>query len=149
MKSIAINKPGSPWYIDIGLALLILLWLYTGLSKIFRHEHFVFQMGLSPAKLVSANKEILSWSVPIIELLIVAMLSFAKPRKLGLVFSILLLIVFEIYIISMLYNGHLPCACGGVVGLLGWKEHVVFNAVYLLIAIAVYFSEYPRVRKRE
>jgi len=144
-----INKTESPWYIDIGLALLILLWLYTGLSKIFRHDHFVFQMGLSPAKLVSMNKELLSWAIPATELILVVMLAFAKPRKLGLIFSVLLLIVFEIYIISMLYNGHLPCACGGVVGLLSWKGHVIFNAVYLLIATAVYFSEYPRVRKRE
>ncbi|MDQ0966864.1 putative oxidoreductase [Flavobacterium sp. W4I14] len=148
METITCHKK-TAWLADIGLALLVLLWLYTGISKIFEYHHFVFQMGLSPATIVSANKNLLGWLIPFVELALALMLLLSKSRKLGLGLSILLLMIFEIYIVSMLSNGHLPCACGGVVGKLSWKGHVVFNAFYLLIAIGVFFEEYPRVRKRE
>jgi len=30
----------------------------------------------------------------------------------------------------------MPCSCGGVIELLSWNQHVVFNGVFILIDLA-------------
>ena len=148
MKTVTLDKARNSRIKDIGLALLILLWCYTGLSKIIQHQHFTFQMSLSPSNFVAANHEVLGWIVPISELLLVLMLISTSFRIWGLFGSMILLVIFEIYIVSMLFSQHLPCACGGVIGALSWKGHVVFNAVFVLIATLLSFFEYRRAVAR-
>ena|ERR1700748_2767116 len=118
------------------LALLILLYSYTAVSKFLDQYRFVFQMKLSPFFLVHQFASVLGWIVPFIELAIVAGLCFERWQRPALVGSVALLTIFEIYIIGMLMTGlHLPCACGGVIAFMSWKMHVLFNAVFITINI--------------
>jgi putative oxidoreductase len=43
--------------------------------------------------------------------------------------------VFTGYVILVLINffGRVPCSCGGVIQVLGWKTHMVFNLFFLLL----------------
>jgi hypothetical protein len=41
-----------------------------------------------------------------------------------------------IYIAIMLLSGsHLPCTCGGIISDVGWKEHLYFNGLFIIISI--------------
>lgn len=121
---------------NTGVALLILLYSYTAISKLLDQYRFVFQMKLSPFSLVSGFAQTWGWIVPAAELVIVFMLCIEKLQKYGLYCSLALLVLFETYIAGLLMAGlKLPCACGGVIALMSWKMHVAFNAVFIMINI--------------
>jgi len=124
-----------PLIVDIALGLLMLLFSYTAMSKLLEQEMFIFQMKLSPFPMMDKLAPLLAWFLPISELLIVCFLFFKKSRKLGLILSIALLSLFELYILWMLFSGlHLPCTCGGLMAKLSWKGHLAFNAMFILLS---------------
>jgi len=56
--------------------------------------------------------------------------------RLGLWLSFVLLVTFEVYIATMLLSGlDLPCTCGGLISKLQWKEHLIFNVIFMTIAL--------------
>jgi hypothetical protein len=123
---------------------LILLFSYTASSKLIEHDRFVFQMKLSPLSPIRTFAPFLSWVVPIVELGITAILTIELLMtehllKKGLWASLILISLFEIYITAMLFSGKdLPCACGGIISLMSWKGHELFNGVtIILIATAL------------
>jgi hypothetical protein len=57
-------------------------------------------------------------------------------RTLGLYASFTLLGLFTIYIITVLTSDHpTPCSCGGIISSLGWREHILFNGAFMLMAL--------------
>ena len=116
-------------------ALLILLWIYTGLDKLFRFDasRKAFHNQTFPAELA----EILSYAVPITELLIAGLLLFSVSRWWGFLASILLLTIFTTYV-GLIWAGafpKVPCNCAGILNSLGWAEHLVFNLIFIAIGI--------------
>ncbi len=120
--------------------LLIFLFTYTGISKLIDHDNFLTSLLLSP--LIRNQALILVWLVPVIELLIVSLLLSDKYRQTGLVCSLILMIVFTVYVAYMiLFIKHLPCTCGGVIKELSWSNHILFNSFcILLITISLFFT---------
>ena len=117
--------------------LLIALFTYTATSKFLDYDKFVFQMRLAPVPLMSLLAPVLGWVVPAIEMLIAITLAagfFYVPLKIkGLWASVILLTIFEVYIMAMLLSGsHLPCTCGGIISQMGWKQHLIFNAFFII-----------------
>jgi hypothetical protein len=55
------------------------------------------------------------------------------------------MILFTAYIIGLFsIDKELPCSCGGIIALLSWKQHLVFNSVFILLnALAI------RLQKKE
>lgn len=118
------------------VALLILLFSYTSASKLLDHHRFVFQLGMSPSSLVKATAPLISWILPAIEAVVAIGLLTKKYRIWALFSSLVLLISFEVYIIYMLVSGlNIPCTCGGVISKMTWNQHVIFNMIFILIAI--------------
>jgi putative oxidoreductase len=134
-----IKYPGYETEVAIKRAshlLLLMLWAYAAVSKINEYDKFVLHMQLAPVPLMGFLGPTLGWFLPTIELLLVGMLLTDRYRNLGLLCSFALLVVFEGYIVIMLLSGlDLPCTCGGLISKLQWKEHLVFNAVFMLISI--------------
>jgi putative oxidoreductase len=121
---------------NICVALLLLLFAYTATSKFLEHPKFVFQMRLAPVPFIGSIAPVISWLIPGLETLIVAGLLIDRFRVLALYTAAILLILFEIYISIMLLSGlHLPCTCGGIISGMSWKQHLLFNALFLLITI--------------
>lgn len=119
--------------IEIIIALLINLFVYAGLSKLFGYRVFSSQLAQSP--LLSPWAGTIAWVLPAGELLLAAMLVIPATRLAGLYASLGLLILFTAYIIYMLATyPHLPCSCGGVIAALSWKQHIAFNSVFILLA---------------
>lgn len=120
--------------IELIASLFILLFLYTGLSKL--KEQTEFQVVLSKSPLLSTSSLVLSWLLPIIEIATSVLLFLPRTRKYGLVASMLLMTLFALYISYMLlFTPNLPCSCGGVLKQLNWSQHLLFNIFFLLLSI--------------
>ena len=115
--------------------LLIFLWVYAAMSKLLNFEQSRMQM-MNQVFPVSINR-ILLWAVPFTELLIAGFLLFSISRKAGLVLSAILLFLFSGYVLLVMLNvfGRIPCSCGGIIAKLSWGQHLVFNLVFLSLAI--------------
>ncbi len=128
-------------YIEIICFLFIVLFFYAGVTKLIDHEGFVGQMGKSPLLTRYANW--IAWLIPTVEIIITILLALPRWRSIGLYASFGLMTLFTFYIIAILsYSKELPCACGGVINTLDWKEHLVFNLFFVLLAIlGINFNE--------
>src|SRR6185437_15394485 len=106
--------------IEIICSLLVLLFVYAAVSKIWEYETFKYQLGNSP--FLKPFASVIVWLVPSVELIISAMLAVAQTRRAGLYASLILLLAFTGYIAGMLLSGiHLPCPCGGIIQRFSWK----------------------------
>jgi hypothetical protein len=121
-------------FINIVTALIVLLFTYTGLSKIVDHAQFHFALSESP--LIQQGADIIAIAIPAAELLTVLLLLFSRTKFIGLWISLILLILFTGYLLYMiLFALHLPCTCGGVISKMSWKEHLLFNVVFIAMTI--------------
>ncbi|WP_374949829.1 MauE/DoxX family redox-associated membrane protein [Mucilaginibacter sp.] len=125
--------------IDIISFLLILLFIYTAMSKILNFNQFKGQMYNQT--LSHGLATLLIWTLPGIEILTGLLLLFEKTKPYGFYISILLMTVFTGYIILVLLNyfGRVPCSCGGVIKAMGWKLHLLFNLFFLLLSTCAIF----------
>lgn len=119
--------------VEIICFLYILLFVYAAVSKVLDFENFKAQLGQSP--MLSAFASSVAWAVPFLELCIASLLFFKRYRIIGLFGSFSLMIMFTVYIFIILnYSSFIPCSCGGILEKLGWKEHLFFNVVFIILA---------------
>lgn len=114
---------------------LIFLWVYAAMSKLLNYEQSRLQM--MNQVFPDLINRILLWTVPCGELLIAGLLLFHGTRKIGFFLSAILLLLFSGYILLVMFNvfGRIPCSCGGIISKLNWEQHLVFNLVFLALAI--------------
>ncbi|HTM92055.1 MAG TPA: MauE/DoxX family redox-associated membrane protein [Flavisolibacter sp.] len=136
MKPLALSKA-----IDIIAAVFILLFVYTGTSKLITHNRFLITLEQLP--IVSLRSTLFSWSIPVTELMVAVLLFIPRLRLSGLKASLVLMAVFTVYVASMLISSsNLPCSCGGIINKLTWQQHLWLNvALTLLAAAAIYFNK--------
>jgi uncharacterized membrane protein YphA (DoxX/SURF4 family) len=112
--------------------------VYAAVSKLLDFENFQVQLGQSP--LLSAFAGIISWVVPLIELVIASLLIVPRLRKAGLYAAFTLMVMFTAYIFIILnYSTFVPCSCGGVLEKMGWKGHLIFNVCFTVLAFVGLF----------
>lgn len=122
--------------------LLILLWVYSSLSKVFRFE--VFRQQMAVQALPDILKAPLTYIVPTIELFAAGLLIFDPSKNAGFRLSALLMTVFTVYVgyVVMGLSDHHPCSCGGILGRMGWTAHFLFNVSFLLLTfVAIYLTK--------
>lgn len=120
--------------IEIIAALLILLFVYTGISKLSEQPAFINVLSKSP--LIGNFSEVIAWALPITELIVALLLMFPTTRLKGLYASAILMSIFTIYLGYMIaFTPKLPCSCGGALKQLTWKQHLVFNIFFTLLAV--------------
>ena len=127
--------------VEIISSLLLLLFLYTALSKAYEFNSFQGMLAQSP--LLRANAVLFARLLPVIEILVAALLFFPRTKLLGLYSSLFLMLVFTLYISYMvIFFPLLPCSCGGVIKHLSWTQHIVFNLFFIVLSvIAILFSK--------
>ncbi|UAY56023.1 MauE/DoxX family redox-associated membrane protein [Arachidicoccus terrestris] len=132
--------------ISIICSLLILLWIYAAGSKLLQYD--IFKMQLSKQPLPEWSLSILTWALPSVEILTVALLCFQRTTRIGLLLSLLLMSCFTIYVGLALGNvfGDLPCACGGIFQILGWRGHLVLNLIFTAVAATGYYLQIEKGR---
>ena len=123
----------------------ILLLSYAALSKITEGNSLYISLINAPLYLSSELAVFGQWLIPITELVLAISISFKSTRKIGYLGIALLFILLSVYagwITWFLPNK--PCSCGGLISLLSWKQHVVFNLLNLILSlIAWYLTQRP------
>lgn len=120
--------------VDITAYLFIILFMYTATNKLLTIKSFASTLAKSP--LIGHYHMIVAWGIPILEIVISIVLIFPSFRKAGLRASLLLMIVFTIYLIYMVLSGSkLPCNCGGVISSMTWQQHIWFNLSFTALAV--------------
>jgi uncharacterized membrane protein YphA (DoxX/SURF4 family) len=110
------------------------LFLYAASSKLLDYENSELQLAKSP--IVTEFSEILVWLLPLIEIATSLLLIIPSTVKYGLYLSLGLMCLFTAYIFFILnYSEIIPCSCGGILEMLSWSEHFVFNIVFVGLAI--------------
>jgi hypothetical protein len=131
--------------VDMISALLILLFLYTALSKLWSYESFKSVLIMSP--LLRPFAGIIAWLLPVLEIGIVLLLFFPKTRLKGLYAALIIITVFTGYITYMIiFTPRLICNCGGVIKSLTWTQHIFFNLFWLLLIVAG-IALYRKIKK--
>jgi hypothetical protein len=119
---------------DIISAILLMLFLYTALSKLTGYE--VFKNVLTASPLLKPYAAIIAWLLPATEITIVVLLFIPRFRIKGLIASVILITLFTIYLLYMIaFTPNLPCSCGGVIKLLTWPQHIVFNVFFIFLSL--------------
>lgn len=114
--------------------LLVILFLYTAVSKLLNFSDTVAQMEKSP--FITHYALLLSWGIPLSEILITILLIVDKTRLLGFHASLFLMVLFTGYVFAMMhYSYYLPCSCGGILSLLTWSAHLWVNIIFTIIAL--------------
>lgn len=119
---------------EIIAGVLVLLFVYTAVSKLVSWETFAYQMSKQP--LPNWLNTQLVWALPVVELITAILLLVRLTRKGAMVLSFLLMLCFTVYVGLAVFDvfGEVPCSCGGVLQRLGWEEHLMFNVVFLVLA---------------
>lgn len=115
-------------------AVLLLLWIYTGLNKVIHYDKFSFELGRSP--FLQHIAPLVAILVPAGELLTAILLIFKRTRVVGLYGSLFSMTLFTGYVYIMLqYAYDLPCSCGGIIELLTWEQHLLVNMGLTLLTV--------------
>lgn len=110
------------------------LFVYSGVDKFANRTAFEIQVGKSP--ILTGHEALVSWSVPITELVIAVLLFLPWTRLIGYYGFFTLMVGFTIYI-GMLMSGadHPPCGCNALLESLSLKDHVYVNLAFIGFAI--------------
>lgn len=132
--------------IEIVSSLLILLFVYTAISKLL--DYTSFRQVLSTSPLIGDKAAVTSLALPITEGLVSVLLFIPRTRLWGLYGSLALMTAFTLYLAYMIYfTPKLPCSCGGVLKQMTWNQHLIFNVFFLLLSIAGIVLQRRHIRK--
>lgn len=119
--------------VEIISVLYIILFIYTGISKIMEYD--VFTEQIAQVSFLKPFSEVIAVAVPATEFLISFLLIIPAWRFKGLCLALLLMSLFTTYIFGiLLMNDQLPCSCGGIISELSWTQHLVFNSTFIMLA---------------
>jgi uncharacterized membrane protein YphA (DoxX/SURF4 family) len=125
--------------------LFVILFLYTGISKLM--EYAVFKEQIAESPILRQIAPFIAWSLPLTEYIVTILLIIPRWRLKGLYTSLLLMIAFTLYIGAiMTFNKELPCSCGGIISELSWQGHLIFNSLFILLAFTGVVLE-KRIRR--
>jgi uncharacterized membrane protein YphA (DoxX/SURF4 family) len=114
--------------------LFVLLFLYAAFNKLMDYQKFTVQVGQSP--LLTGFGDTIPWLVISLEILVAGILMIPRTRLVALFASFSLMTMFTAYIVAILnFSPYVPCSCGGVLEKLGWIEHLIFNGVFVVLAL--------------
>jgi len=135
--------------IDIITALVILLFLYAGFSKIFDQWYFKYDLAKQPFPKWLQN--ILVWAIPFSEIFIAGLLIIKRTREAGLYLALFLMLLFTGYTATILLHffAFVPCGCGGVIRMLSWPQHLVFNIFFVVIITAAIWLRHLTLKDKQ
>jgi uncharacterized membrane protein len=135
----------KPLWVEILSALFVFLFAYTGLNKLLTRESFAVVLSQSP--LIGNYSVLISWAIPIAELISAVLLLIPTTKRWGLYSFFVMMLAFTLYIAYMLATSiDLPCHCGGVISQLNWPQHLVFNIVVTALGwYAIHIHKTPAV----
>jgi putative oxidoreductase len=136
--------------LTIIICLLIGLFVYTAVSKLIDPSFFLRDLNNQPFPKVL--NPVLVWFIPLTELFLAFLLLFNNTRRIGLIGSFYLMLLFTFYTAFVLlgFFNRTPCSCGGVIRWLSWGQHLFFNLFFVtisIIGIKLFMHEHRGSRK--
>ena len=128
------------------IGLLMLLFVYTGGSKLWDMKGFVISMERQP--FAGWMNRALAYGLPWLELIVAAGLIFNRTRTAALYGYALMMCCFTVYTALVVFDffEHKPCGCGGIVSKLNWEGHLVLNTLFLLLSVAgIYLTKRNKI----
>ena len=120
--------------VDILHGAVFTLFLYSAINKTIGFSNFVNELDKS-IFFTNLNTSFIAYSIIMLEYLIPMLLFFVRTKRLGYILSFFLLMLFTIYIAMIFkFSPYLPCSCGGLIAALSWKQHFVFNILFMSIS---------------
>lgn len=117
------------------------LFIYTALSKLKEYDISREQMATMP--LVGPISGTVTWLLPISEIILAALIFWPKTRIKGLYLGTSLMAGFTLYVwYLMKFHSGSPCTCGGLLQSLSWPQHLLFNAVFVILGVTAILLEY-------
>jgi len=108
-------------------------------------DYYEFKEQLADSPILGFAATPIALLLPWVEFAIVLTLIVPRWRLKGFYATLALMILFTAYIIGLFsIDKELPCSCGGIIALLSWKQHLVFNGVFILLNVLAI-----RLQKRE
>jgi len=117
-------------------ALLVLLFLYTGLSKLLDFKNFEVSMQFQ--HLPDWITLPLTYVLPLAEIIVAALMIPDRSRLKGIYIFLAMMTAFTIYVGAAWLQlfPRAPCACGGALQSLNWNQHFALNLVFTVLAAA-------------
>lgn len=121
--------------IDIIIAVLVMLLLYTSFSKLLDLPRFEASLRKQP--FAPRLQQTLLWLLPSMEILVAGLLMVPRTKVYALWGYAAMMAVFTGYIAAILLHAYprIPCTCGGLISQLSWPQHLVFNLFFLALGI--------------
>ena len=115
--------------------LFIVLFLYAALSKLIDYQKFYNDLLNSPILGYPLVARFVSILIACLEIIVSGLLSMGKWLKTGWYLVFLLMVLFTVYIGSILFfSESVPCSCGGIISKLSWDEHLIFNVAFTILS---------------
>jgi uncharacterized membrane protein YphA (DoxX/SURF4 family) len=110
------------------------LFTYAAISKLSDYDKSSWEMRNQIFPVWTAV--ILTWLIPSIELLLALLVLIPLTRKIALASSLVLLLLFTIYIAVVMTGvfGRIPCSCGGILKDMSYGYHLIFNLFFASLA---------------
>lgn len=114
--------------------LYMVLFLYTGASKLMEYSVFKEQIAESP--ILAPVAPVIGILLPVTEIVLVLLFFIPRWRLKVFYASLTLMSLFTLYVIGILiFDDTLPCSCGGVMEALSWPQHIIFNSAFIVLAL--------------
>lgn len=111
--------------------LIISFFSYTLMNKVLIYDAFL--LNISKTGLFN-DFQIYALSVSAIAFEAIAVLLLVLKKRIGLIFSICMMLVFTVYIIFLYVIGRYEvCGCGGIMNGLTFESHFLVNAFIILV----------------
>src|ERR1700754_5029383 len=92
---------------EIICSLLIILFIYSSLSKLSAYDRFAVQLSKSP--FITSYYQLIVWIMPAVEIVIACLLALKRTRLAGLYASFFLMSLFTAYLVIMLnFSYYIP-----------------------------------------
>lgn len=126
---------------EIVTGLIILLFIYTAVSKLLTWNEFTIELGKSP--LLKDFPIIVAILVIALETLTAFFLLISSYRLIGFYCSLFMMMLFTSYlVITINFSYYIPCTCGGVLSSLTWNQHIILNLAFIiLIILSIYLYD--------
>ena len=121
--------------VEVICLLFIILFVYTGLTKLLVPNLFYDSILNSPVLGGRTMATLASWTLPLSELAVALLLIWKKTRLIGFYGAMGLMLLFTGYTLAIVFFApYRPCSCGGIISLLSWEQHLVLNILFSLLA---------------
>ena len=128
--------------------LLSMLFMYTGLTKIWEGDLFYHNIIDSPIFGGETTALVASWAFPFLEILTAMALLWPKTRRLGLFMALGLFLAITTYLVANIYfSESIPCTCRTFFSTLDWQGHLYMTLGWLVITVLTIIL-YPTKTKR-